>query len=217
MRNSHFALSEALFPERLCEVPAVTYSRAVGQGTDDTALMLRYKDGDVAAFEALYRRNNDALYRYLLRLCMNRDAAEDIYQDVWRKIIDSRKRYRATAKFTTFLYRVAHNSFIDYIRRNKRYTSGDAFDVNELVSNADQPEQATEKLLLRDRLDVALRNLPAEQRDAFLLHEEAGLGLEAIAVVTGANRETVKSRLRYANNKLKDALMKPVEKTKGIA
>lgn len=217
MSNHYLALTLATIDEPLCDAPLVTYSRPVGQLIDDTALMLRYKDGDVSAFEDLYRRHNDSLYRYLLRLCTNRDAAEDVYQDVWRKIIDSRKRYRATAKFTTFLYRVAHNSFIDYIRRNKRYTSGDTFDVNELVSGADQPEQATEKLLLRKRLDVALRHLPDEQRNAFLLHEEAGLSLDTIALVTGVNRETVKSRLRYANNKLKEALMEPPAQSKGMA
>ena len=69
--------------------------------------MLRYKDGDVAAFEILYRRHNDSLYRYLLRLSLNRDTAEDIFQEVWGKIIKARERYRPTAKFTTFLYRVA--------------------------------------------------------------------------------------------------------------
>jgi RNA polymerase sigma-70 factor (ECF subfamily) len=177
--------------------------------------MLRYKDGDIAAFEILYKRHNDSLYRYLLRLCMNRDTAEDLYQDVWRKIIDSRERYRASAKFSTFLYRVAHNCFIDHVRRNKRYSSAEMPGADEQISDTDQPDLAAEKILLRRRLDTALRELPDEQRDAFLLHEEAGLGLDAIADITSANRETVKSRLRYANSKLRRTLIEPVLETGG--
>ena len=90
--------------------------------------MLRYKDGDVAAFELLYRRHNDALYRYLLRLSLHPHTAEDLYQEVWSRIIRSKARYRPTAKFTTFLYRVAHNCFIDHLRRNKRHSHESVID-----------------------------------------------------------------------------------------
>ncbi len=170
--------------------------------------MLRYKDGDVAAFETLYRRHNDSLYRYLLRCCRDRDAAEDVFQDVWGKIIKSRTNYRRTAKFTTFLYRVAHNCFIDHIRRNKRHLGKADTDPDQYTNPSDEPDLAAEKRLARQRLDIALMALPNEQRDVFLLHEEAGLTLDNIALVTGVNRETAKSRLRYAMNKLKAALSK---------
>ena len=100
----------------------VAYAQLMGAKTEDSALMLRYRDGDVAAFEALYRRHKDPLYRYLVRLSSNRDTAEDVFQEVWSKIIKARRNYRPTAKFTTFLYRVAHNCFIDHIRRNKRHS-----------------------------------------------------------------------------------------------
>ncbi len=196
----------------LSESQVLTYSGRMNDLTEDTALMLRYRDGDLEAFDVLYRRHNQALYRYLLRLCMNRDAAEDIYQEVWKKIISSRSRYQATAKFNTFLYRVAHNSFIDHARRNKRYSSADDYDPDRNAHGADEPDIAAEKLLARQRLDEALSHLPDEQRDAFLLHEEGGLGLDAIALITGVSRETVKSRLRYANNKLRTALMEPAAK-----
>ena len=73
---------------------------------DDSALMLRYRDGDVAAFETVYRRHNDSLYRYLLRLSQNPEAAEDVFQEAWGKIIKARQRYRPTALFSTYLYRV---------------------------------------------------------------------------------------------------------------
>ncbi len=192
---------------------SVTYSRTMNATPTDSALMLRYKDGDVAAFETLYRRHNDSLYRYLLRCCINRDAAEDVFQEVWGKIIKSRGSYRRTAKFTTFLYRVAHNCFTDHIRKNRRHLGKSGVDPDQYENPSDEPDLAAEKGLARERLEVALRTLPDEQRDVFLLHEEAGLTLDTIAHVTGVNRETAKSRLRYAMNKLKTALAEPAERS----
>lgn len=194
---------------RLCSARSVAYPAPMDMPPEDTALMLRYKDGDVTAFEVLYRRHNDALYRYLLRLCRHRDTAEDLYQEVWSKIIKSRDNYRPTAKFTTFLYRVAHNCFIDYVRRNKRHMQPDGGDPDELAHAGNGPEADVERDLARRRLEQALATLPDEQRDVFLLHEEAGLSLDNIAHVTGVNRETAKSRLRYAINKLKAAMNDP--------
>ena len=178
---------------------------------DDSALMLRYKDGDVAAFETLYRRHNDALYRYLLRLSRHPDTADDVFQEVWGKIIKARGKYRPTAKFTTFLYRVAYNCFIDYLRRNKRHTHRLTAEADHQPDPGDAPELQAERSLARRRLHAALLDLPDEQRDVFLLHEEAGLSLDQIAAVTDANRETVKSRLRYAVSKLRAAIDEPVE------
>ncbi len=189
----------------------VTYSRTMTMTPTDSALMLRYKDGDVAAFETLYRRHTHSLYRSLLRCCLDRDAAEAVFQEVWGKIIKSRGSYRRTAKFTTFLYRVAHNCFIDHIRRNKRHLGKADTDPDQFANPSDEPDLAAEKGLARERLEIALMALPDEQRDVFLLHEEAGLTLDNIAHVTGVNRETAKSRLRYAMNKLKAALVESAE------
>ncbi len=196
---------------RVPRAAAVAYALRMDETPEDSALMLRYRDGDVVAFEVLYQRHNDALYRYLLRLCHHRDTAEDIFQDVWGKIIKSRQNYRPTAKFSTFLYRVAHNCFIDHIRRNKRHSHTVDVEPDSRPDPGDQPEALAERSMARRRLDTALRELPEEQRDVFLLHEEAGLNLDQIASVTGANRETAKSRLRYAVNKLRVAIDEPAE------
>ena len=202
----------------LSQQPTLAYAPAMDRrvGThevEDSALMLRYKDGDVAAFETLYRRHNDALYRYLLRLSRHPDTADDVFQEVWGKIIKARDSYRPTAKFTTFLYRVAHNCFIDYLRRNKRHTHTLAAEPDQQPDPGEAPDLATERSLARRRLQAALLDLPEEQRDVFLLHEEAGLSLDQIAAVTDTNRETVKSRLRYAVNKLRAAIDEAVETT----
>lgn len=185
---------------------AVTYAAAMETAPEDSALMLRYRDGDADAFETLYRRHNDALYRYLLRLCRHRDTAEDLFQEVWGKIIKARDRYRPTAKFTTFLYRVAHNCFIDHVRKNKRHGNTVDIDPDTQASAGPDADAEAERNLARRRLDAALRDLPDEQRDVFLLFEEADMSLDEIAAVTGVNRETAKSRLRYAVNKLKAAI-----------
>ena len=173
--------------------------------------MLRYQEGDTAAFEALYRRHNDSLYRYLLRLSLNHATAEDLFQEAWGKIIKARKNYRPTARFSTYLFRVAHNCFIDYVRRNKRHTAEIDIDPDLSPTTDDAPDDLTEKRLFRERLNRSLAGLPEEQRDVFLLHEEAGLSIDDIAKVTGENRETTKSRLRYAMRKLKTALTEPDE------
>ena len=195
----------------LCSGAQLAYAPAMAHTPDDSALMLRYRDGDVDAFEVLYRRHNDAIYRYLLRLSGHRDTADDVFQEVWSKIVKARKSYRPTAKFTTFLYRVAHNCFIDHVRRNKRHASNTSLEPELLSGHDESLEMTTERSLARERLMRALVELPYEQRDAFLLREEGGLSVDDIASVTGCNRETAKSRLRYAVAKLRDAIDEPAE------
>jgi RNA polymerase sigma-70 factor (ECF subfamily) len=107
---------------------------------------------------------------------------------------------------------VAHNCFIDYVRRNKRHSDTADIEPDSRPGDGDGPETLVEKSLARRRLDAALGALPDEQRDVFLLHEEAGLSLDEIASVTDCKRETVKSRLRYAVGKLRAALDEPPER-----
>lgn len=189
----------------------LAYAAKMDGMPDDGALMLLYRDGDVAAFETLYRRHNDALYRYLLRLSRSPDAAEDIFQEVWSKIIRARQTYRPTAQFKTFLYRVARNCFIDYLRRNRRHEQTVDLAPEHQPDPGELPDALAERSLARRRLAAALLELPDEQRDVFLLREEGGFSLEQIASITDSKRETVKSRLRYAVNKLRAAIDDPVE------
>ena len=171
---------------------------------DDVALMQRYAAGDAAAFEPLYRRHNDAVYRYLLRLAGNPASAEELAQEVWTKLIAARQRYRPTAQFRTYLFRIAHNAFIDRIRRQRG--SEVELIAEPPADSREQPDERSDQALLRRRFQAALAELPVEQRDAWLLHEEGGLSIDEIATATGVNRETAKSRIRYAVRKLKDRL-----------
>jgi RNA polymerase sigma-70 factor (ECF subfamily) len=181
----------------------------------DEELMSRYREGDARAFEVLYRRHKGSLYRYLLRQCGVAAQAEELFQDVWFKVIRARERYVARAKFTTYLYHLAHNRLIDYYRRNRAglpisYNDGPGDPLIEQVADAEarEPENELDRRRLGQRLLKQITALPEAQREAFLLREESGLSLEEIAKVTGVNAETAKSRLRYALTKLRQGLNK---------
>ena len=181
--------------------------------TDDTTLMLRYRDGDARAFELLYERHKGPLYRYLQRMCGRREVADDLFQEVWSKVIASRSRYEVRAQFNTFLFRIAHNCAIDYFRRSGRPHENAAQhidDVAEQIGAAEheRPDAALSEAQVRSDFRRALAELPAEQRDVFVLYEESGLTLEEIGRITGVAMETAKSRLRYAVGKLRTALSK---------
>jgi RNA polymerase sigma-70 factor (ECF subfamily) len=178
---------------------------------DDAALMLRYRNGDVRAFELLYARHKTPLYRYLSRTLRHKEAANDVFQEVWGKVIASRERYEARASFATFLYRIAHNCAMDYFRRTARADDQGAQDVDELADSlpcvdVPRPDAALASAQLRAALRRALDELRAEQRDVFVLYEETGLSLEEIGKITGVAMETAKSRLRYAVAKLRAVL-----------
>jgi len=178
----------------------------------DEDLMQRYRDGDAQAFEQLYVKHKGGLYRYLLRKCGNASIAEELFQDVWMKLINARERYEVKAKFSTWLYQMAHNHFIDYYRKHSISASMNQNFQDDEVENIPastnrQPEQQAEFQQQAESLLQLISELPDEQREAFLLREEAGLGLAEIAEVTGVNIETAKSRLRYAVNRLRKGLM----------
>ncbi|HKU88283.1 MAG TPA: RNA polymerase sigma factor [Steroidobacteraceae bacterium] len=178
---------------------------------EDAQLMLAYASGEMRAFETLYSRHRAALYRYLVRQARDGEIANDLFQEVWSRVVVNRARYEPRAKFRTFLFTLAHNCFIDHCRRMKTRPAGmgvedaDAADLLPADQNA-LPEAELERNEASQRYRAALAQLPQEQRDVYLLHEESDLSLEEIARVTGVGAETAKSRLRYAVNKLKAAL-----------
>ncbi|WP_037071964.1 sigma-70 family RNA polymerase sigma factor [Psychromonas arctica] len=87
-------------------------------GIADEILMLQYAQGDVQAFSELYFRHKNSLYRYFLRQTATPELAEELYQDVWNKLIEASPSYQAESKFSTWLYRIAHNELIDHYRRH---------------------------------------------------------------------------------------------------
>jgi RNA polymerase sigma-70 factor (ECF subfamily) len=177
----------------------------------DEQLMLDYRSGDIGAFDELYRRHKGGLYRYLLRQCRDGAAAAEMFQDVWLNLIRARSNYQATAKFATYLYRVAHNRLVDHYRKHA-HPAEVSIEEQEITEPAivhyEQPEMRYERKQLAAQLLALLDALPPAQREAFVLQHEAGMSVEDIAAATGVTRETAKSRLRYALAKLRLGMSK---------
>jgi len=190
---------------------------------DDAALMLAYAAGDAAAFARLYDRHERPVYRFLLRSLGASSAAqaEELLQETWMAVVRSAPSYAPSARFSTWLYGIARNKLIDHWRAQRVVVSldadlaandpsgdgGNASLLDTLPAEASaQPEvQALGKAQARALAD-AVQQLPPPQREAFLLHAEAGMSVEELAQLTGVGTETAKSRLRYAYARLRSLL-----------
>lgn len=180
----------------------------------DEACMVRYQQDDAAAFRVLYTRYRDRLFRYVLRLVTRASEAEEIFQEAWLAVIQSKNSYRPSISFAAWLFSIAHHKAADRWRSLKRHAPDWQYageeqprDVtDEYIAAGDTPEHGTHNDHLRKALLDAVQRLPLPQREAFLLKAEGDLSLEDIASITGVPRETVKSRLRYAQQRLRDTL-----------
>ncbi|HLG53046.1 MAG TPA: RNA polymerase sigma factor [Steroidobacteraceae bacterium] len=176
----------------------------------DAQLMLRYAAGDVRAFEELYERNRRPLWRFIKRLAGDAAATDDVFQECWSRVIGGRARYRPTARFRTWLYRIAYNCCMDHWRRSGRRAGHETVDDDAITAAADSESSNPLEIAVASeksgRLNAALLRLPDEQRLAFLLYVEGGLTVAEIAQETGTGAETAKSRLRYAVTHLKEML-----------
>lgn len=174
----------------------------------DEMLMLDWAAGDLSAFEALYGRHKGPLHRFLRRQLRDPALADELFQDVWQKVLAARGGWRPEAAFSTWLYRIAHNRLADHWRaaRHRPAAPADAELRLEAIPDPETPERTLSDFEQRRRLQRALDELPDEQREVVLLRLEQELTLEQIGEITGAGRETVKSRLRYAMDKLRARL-----------
>jgi RNA polymerase sigma factor (sigma-70 family) len=188
---------------------------SLSQETDED-LMLRFGRGEAAAFEDLYRRHESRVFRYLHRNVRNEASANDLMQEVWFAVARSAQSYQPTAKFSTWLFTIAHNRMVDLIRASARVQSLEAGEktdsqgvslLDSLAADAKlEPPAAVQSQDEAAALLRAVAQLPTEQRAAFLLQAEGDLSVEEIAAITESNFETVKSRLRYARAKLRQLL-----------
>ncbi len=196
-------------------------SRAQTANTDDPgdeALMRSFCGGDPAAFEVLVSRHQRGVFNFLLRSVHNQARAEELLQEVFLRVVRAKGRYEASAKFTTWLYSIARNLCVDESRRAKfrRHQSLDAprkgkdgdgtAMVSSIPANTVPTDEAAEAPTIRRRLGEAVANLPPEQREVFLLRQVSGLSFREIADTVGIPENTVKSRMRYALEKLRGEL-----------
>jgi RNA polymerase sigma-70 factor (ECF subfamily) len=174
--------------------------------------MLAFANGDAGAFDALYARHRGWLYRMLVRQLPDAARADDVFQETWFALIRSAPSYAPRARFTTWLYLLARQRIADHWRAsnpgefplafNEEGESSDADVLDALIDDDSDPSRLAERRELAARLVAAIGTLPPLQREALLLAEEAGMSMDEIAVATATERETVKSRLRYARRKL---------------
>jgi RNA polymerase sigma-70 factor (ECF subfamily) len=185
----------------------------------DEALMVRFQSGDKTAFVALVRKHKTAIYNFVLRLVRSQPAAEDLVQDVFVKIVQSAVDFKHESKFSTWAFTIARNICIDHIRKMslRQHASldqprADAPDGPTLLDRtADHhPGAAVERSAigtqLAQRIAHCVETLPDEQREVFLLREVADLPFKEIATITGVPENTVKSRMRYALERLQQGL-----------
>jgi RNA polymerase sigma-70 factor, ECF subfamily len=178
--------------------------------TSDEQLMLAFRGGDVRAFEELVLRHRTPVYQFILRFSGHRARAEDLLQETWLKVVRSAHDYQPRARFTTWVYTIARNLCVDSARKEgyRRAESldapasaedGDGPTLGERVpSDGASPERGAHNKRLQPLIEAALRALPPEQREVFLLREYGGVAFKEIALVTGVPENTVKSRMRYA-------------------
>jgi RNA polymerase sigma-70 factor (ECF subfamily) len=181
----------------------------LGPEQTDEQLMLGFRSGDARAFESLVRRHRGAVFNFIVRHVGQKARAEDLLQETWLKVVRGAEEYELQARFTTWLYTVARNVCVDSARR-EGYRKAEGLDapagadqegrtLSDVLPDAGaSPDRAAHNVRLRPMLGRALRCLPEEQREVFILREYNGIAFKEIAVVTGVPENTVKSRMRYA-------------------
>jgi len=169
----------------------------------DIDLIRSFQDGDADSFEVLVNRYKDKIFSSILFFVKDSYLAEDLFQDVFIKIIDTlkNKRYTEEGKFLPWALRIAHNLCVDYFRKVKRappIKTSDNQDIFELIQIADEgPEAKLMRAQSHDRVRRMLDLLPEEQREIIVLRHYANLSFKEIAQITNCSINTALGRMRY--------------------
>lgn len=185
----------------------------------DEELLRRFNDGDADAFAELVRRYERPLYNFILRSVRRRERADELLQDVFMKVVQRSQDFKGNSKLSTWLYTIARNLCIDHSRKMvfRRHKSLDAPRsgsgseegpslLERTAAEGAEPDRAMVAEDLRKRISEAVEELPEEQRDVFLMRHVQGMRFRDIAEVIGVPENTVKSRMRYALERLQRAL-----------
>lgn len=185
-------------------------------GDANETLMLRFRDGDVRAFEILLLRHRQSVFEFILRSVgpHNVSQAEDLTQETFLRVVKQAPMYEQRAKFTTWLFTLARNLCIDASRRRKHRKAQSLDSTDEegssLLDRTASASPAIDRQVigreLQARLARAVSELPEDQREVFLMRESADLSFKEIAEIIGVSENTVKSRMRYALEKLRATL-----------
>ncbi len=178
-------------------------------------LIKRAQNGDVAAFESLIEEYQKRIFSIAYRMVSNPEDAADLTQEVIVKIFKNLDKFQGNAKFSTWVYRIATNTCLDELKKNKRYTTysldkeietEEGSLMGELPDKGPTPEQAAEKKAIQTAVREAIGKLPTDHKKVMILRDLQGLSYEEIADVVGCSVGTVKSRISRARENLKKIL-----------
>jgi len=192
-------------------------SAAPEEETPDEELVARFNRGDATAFEELLRRYERPIYSFVLRSVRDPERAADLTQEVFLRVVQRAKQFEGKSKFTTWMYTIARNLCIDHSRKMvfRRHRSldapvgdeeGGATLVDRVESEAAQTDRDAIAKELQPRIADAVASLPDEQREVFLMRQVQGLPFKEIAKIVDVPENTVKSRMRYALERLQSIL-----------
>lgn len=183
----------------------------------DVELMIRLRDGDQEAFDELYRMYERPLLNFFYRLCWDRDAAEDLMQETFLRLWRSAPRYTPSGKFSTFLFQIAKNHFLnqkDRLTRERTKLSLDSSREEEdgasggidFPAATAEPDAGIRDRELQDRIRKAIAGLGEKHRMVFVLAQYHGMKYQEISEVLDIPVGTVKSRMSYAERALRESL-----------
>ncbi len=170
----------------------------------DQQLINLYLGGNERAFEELLHRHKDKIYTSIYLFVKDHAKAEDIFQEVFIKIIDTLRRgkYTHEGKFVQWAMRIAYNKCVDQFRRKKRrptVSPSEEFDIFDIL---EAPDETMESLLIKDqtssKIKMLINNLPEDQREVVILRHYADLSFKEIAILTRVSINTALGRMRYA-------------------
>lgn len=183
------------------------------QRLTDEALMLQYASGENRAFDQLMDRYERRVFIFIKRYVSDEHIAAEILQETFIRVIGAADRYRPTAKFSTWILRIARNLCTDHARKNAREKAVSVAsnkEENHPISRTPSKEESPDRILMnreiRVEIETALQDLPQKQREVFEMRQRLDLSFREIATIVDASENTVKSRMRYALESLRIAL-----------
>jgi len=190
----------------------------LNQSVTDEALMLAYAKGTASAFDSLYQRHKQVVFRFFVKQGLSIAIAEELCHDTWLKLINAREKYQQQALFRTYLFTIARNTLLDHYKKKStknedNFTANDDAnsenrcndDLTETIATQPLCEQHSKKQM-QLALSLNIAALPNAQREVFLLKQESGFSIEQIAKITAQHQEKVKSSWRYALQRLRKGL-----------
>ena len=182
---------------------------------EDDRLVEAALDGDARAFELLMEKHESKMYAVALRMCQNREDAQDCLQDAMLRIYKALPSFKGQSSFSTWAYRITMNTCLDELRRKKVRQASSLDQMLDLgwspVDENNSTERHADNMELKRNLSRAIQTLPEEMRAAVVLRDVQGFSYDEIAEMLSTNVGTVKSRISRGREKLREILSKDAE------